>query len=104
MAVPAHDPRDYEFATNFGLPIQIVVSPGEGQDWDGVKAYTGPGVMVNSTYHASNIDLNGLPNGEAAKQVTDWITNLGFGRKQVHSMLDAVGCVLCNAVEDLLPV
>jgi leucyl-tRNA synthetase len=31
MAVPAHDQRDYDFATAFGLPIRLVVAPAEGE-------------------------------------------------------------------------
>ena len=27
MAVPAHDERDYEFASAFGLPIRTVIRP-----------------------------------------------------------------------------
>jgi leucyl-tRNA synthetase len=27
MAVPAHDQRDFEFATFYGLPIRVVVKP-----------------------------------------------------------------------------
>ena len=31
MAVPAHDERDFAFATKFGLPIRrVVAAPGDG--------------------------------------------------------------------------
>ena len=45
MAVPAHDTRDFEFATKFNLPIVQVVQPPEGADWHG---YVDDGIAVNS--------------------------------------------------------
>jgi leucyl-tRNA synthetase len=57
MAVPGHDQRDWEFATEFGLPIVEVIAGGDVSH----EAYTGDGPAVNSDY------LNGL-NVEAAKQ------------------------------------
>jgi leucyl-tRNA synthetase len=30
MAVPAHDQRDFEFATKYGLPVRVVVAPADG--------------------------------------------------------------------------
>ncbi|HZV58982.1 MAG TPA: class I tRNA ligase family protein, partial [Candidatus Eremiobacteraceae bacterium] len=31
MAVPAHDQRDFEFCRKYGLPVRVVVQPGESQ-------------------------------------------------------------------------
>ena len=48
MGVPAHDERDFAFASERGIPIPVVIAP---PDWDGNdldEAYTGPGKMVNS--------------------------------------------------------
>ena len=48
MVVPAHDQRDFEFASKFGMEIPVVISPPE---WDGSaldEAYTGEGPLVNS--------------------------------------------------------
>ena len=48
MAVPAHDERDFAFATRFGLPIIEVIAPPSGAQGTLAEAYTGDGVMVNS--------------------------------------------------------
>src|SRR5699024_7385765 len=55
MAVPAHDERDYEFATKYELPIVEVVSGGDVEK----EAYVGDGKHVNSDF------LNGLDTEEA---------------------------------------
>jgi leucyl-tRNA synthetase len=50
MAVPAHDQRDFEFARQHGIPVEVVIQP-ESEELDGetmTEAYDGPGVMVNS--------------------------------------------------------
>ena len=46
MAVPAHDERDYEFATKFGLPIKRVIKGAQGQD-DSLP-FVEDGTLVNS--------------------------------------------------------
>lgn len=49
MAVPAHDERDFEFASKFGIEIRQVIAPPTG--WDGTAAYTGKdGAMINSDF------------------------------------------------------
>ena len=55
MAVPAHDERDYEFASKFNLPINEVIAGGDIQK----EAYTGVGEHINSG------ELNGLDNETA---------------------------------------
>ncbi|MDD3141059.1 MAG: leucine--tRNA ligase, partial [Lachnospiraceae bacterium] len=47
MCVPAHDDRDFDFATKFGIPIIEVISE-DGACHDLKEAYTGSGTMVNS--------------------------------------------------------
>src|SRR5690625_2755863 len=46
MAVPAHDERDYDFATAFDLPIVEVVSGGDISK----EAYIGDGPHINSDF------------------------------------------------------
>ena len=60
---PAHDQRDYDFASKYGLPITPVVAP-EGAEPASLietSAYDGDGVLVNSQF------LDGL-SVEAAKE------------------------------------
>ena len=49
MAVPAHDQRDYEFATKYQLPIKQVIAPVNEQDCDiNQQAFTDKGLLINS--------------------------------------------------------
>ena len=82
MAVPGHDERDFEFATQFGLPIVRVVAPeGEGADSPLAEAYTGPGRLVNSGR------FDDLPADEAKGAVTDWLAGMGLGEKRINYRL-----------------
>ena len=48
MAVPAHDQRDYDFATKFKLPIRTVVKPADGSQPPAGRAFEGDGIAINS--------------------------------------------------------
>ena len=74
MAVPAHDERDYAFATKFDLPIKEVVEGGDISK----GAFAGDGVHVNSDF------LNGLHNEDAKAKMVDWLTEKGVGEKKVN--------------------
>ena len=73
MAVPAHDERDYEFATKFDLPIIEVVKGGDVSK----EAYTGDGEHVNSDF------LNGLNKDEAITKMIDWLEENEKGNREV---------------------
>ncbi|HLQ72839.1 MAG TPA: leucine--tRNA ligase [Bacillota bacterium] len=73
MAVPAHDERDYEFATTFDLPIIEVVEGGQIDK----EAYTGDGKHVNSDF------LNGLGEEEAITKMIDWLEDKGKGTREI---------------------
>jgi len=68
MAVPAHDERDYEFATKYDLPIKRVISGGEE------LPYTGEGELVDSAA------FTGLNNYEAKAKVIATFEEAGFGK------------------------
>jgi leucyl-tRNA synthetase len=66
MAVPAHDQRDFEFATKYSLNKRIVIQP-EGETLDAAtmkEAYTGAGKLVNSG------EFDGLDNETAKAKIT----------------------------------
>lgn len=75
MAVPAHDDRDHEFATAFGLPIVEVVSGGDVSE----AAFTGDGVAVNSA-NDDGLDINGLGVADAKAATIEWLEARGVGR------------------------
>jgi len=49
MGVPAHDERDFAFATNYNLPIKPVIQPvGSELELPLTKAYLDKGILINS--------------------------------------------------------
>lgn len=85
MAVPAHDERDFEFATQFKLPIVPVFDPegSEARDavLNGQQPWSGEGTCINSAN--SEISLNGLPVDEAKKKITQWLEKKGVGKATI---------------------
>ncbi len=71
MAVPAHDTRDFEFATKFKLDIIPVI---EGEE----LPYVGDGVHINSEF------LNGFGKEEAINKIIEWLEENNLGKKQVN--------------------
>ena len=66
MAVPAHDQRDYEFATKYQLPIRQVIAPVNDEDCDiSQQAYTDKGQLINSGAY-DGLDFNGAFDAIAA--------------------------------------
>ncbi|VAX38914.1 Leucyl-tRNA synthetase, partial [hydrothermal vent metagenome] len=87
MAVPAHDERDFEFATKFGLDIRVVVVPEGGALPTGQpsEALTAPGVNVNS--ENSEVSLDGLPTAEAKARIIAWLEEKQLGMRHVNYRL-----------------
>ncbi|NNK07890.1 MAG: leucine--tRNA ligase [Myxococcales bacterium] len=82
MAVPAHDERDFEFATMHGIPIVEVVSKtGTPSDASLKEAMVEQGVAVNSGKY------DGLPTAEFKKRVTADIEAAGHGTARVEYKL-----------------
>ena len=74
MAVPAHDERDFEFATKFQLPIREVVK----KEGSMPPCFSGEGVVVNSGF------LDGMGTAQAKQNIIAWLEEKGLGRGTVN--------------------
>jgi leucyl-tRNA synthetase len=82
MAVPAHDQRDWEFATQYGIPIRQVIEPvGDGEIDLARQAFTAYGRLVNSP------GFDGLASAEAFEAIADALAAKGLGRRKVNYRL-----------------
>jgi leucyl-tRNA synthetase len=118
FGVPAHDQRDFEFATKYQLPIRRVVSDGDKTDPDFTdsEAYSGPGTIVNSHF-LDGMDIEdakreviiraeagGWGKGTTVYRLRDW----GVSRQRYWGTpIPIVHCEQCGAVpvpRDQLPV
>lgn len=81
MAVPAHDQRDFEFATQYGLNIKQVINTPEGEMTNPTEAYTGEGELINSE------SFTGLKNTKAKKAIIYHFEQNSIGAKQVNFKL-----------------
>ncbi len=106
---PAHDQRDFEFATKYRLPIIPVVRPdGAGDDF-GVEteAYTGPGTIFQSDFldgleieaakaeAIARIEAAGQGEGKTIYRLRDW----GVSRQRYWGCpIPIVHCPSCGAV------
>lgn len=83
MAVPAHDQRDFEFATQFNIEIIPVVDPADDNiDIHNLKeAFVAEGNMINSEM------FTGMNNKEAIVKIIDYLEEKGIGKKSVNYRL-----------------
>ncbi len=118
MSVPAHDQRDYEFASAYGLQIKQVIKPADDSAAVDLNqaAFTDKGVLVNSG------QFDGLDFGAAFTAIADWLERRNKGRRTINFRLrdwgvsrqrywgcpiPIVNCPACGPVpvpEDQLPV
>jgi leucyl-tRNA synthetase len=85
MGVPAHDERDFEFASQNGIAIRTVVRP-EGVEWQTVEApwqpsYGEQGLTIDSG------DFTGLGFQAAVDAITAALEQRSLGRKRVQFRL-----------------
>jgi leucyl-tRNA synthetase len=117
MAVPAHDQRDFEFATQYKLPIKPVIRPKDGELHLPLEsAFVDYGVCINSGKYdgleyqqavdAIAADLNAKNLGE--KQVLFRLRDWGISRQRYWGCpIPIVHCPKCGDVgvpDEQLPV
>jgi leucyl-tRNA synthetase len=120
MAVPAHDERDYAFATKYGLSIRMVIASPTGAYSDVAapwqEAYAECGVCVNSSKYdgldyqaafdaiASDLAAKGLGAKRTQFRLRDW----GISRQRYWGCpIPIIHCDSCGDVpvpDDQLPV
>jgi leucyl-tRNA synthetase len=117
MAVPAHDDRDFEFATKYDLPIRQVIAPADSREVElPYVAKSDEAVLVNSG------EFSGLPAPEGEKAIVEWLGEQARGRPAISFRLrdwlisrqrywgapiPVIHCPQCGIVpvpEDELPV
>ena len=81
MAVPAHDERDFEFATKMGLEIKQVIKAKDSEETELPLTDVENGISVNSGF------LTGLDSKEAIKKATEYIEENKLGEKKVNYKL-----------------
>ncbi len=82
MCVPAHDDRDFEFATKFNIPIIQVIAKDGKEIENMTEAYTeAAGTIINSG------EWNGMESAVLKKEAPAMIEGLGFGRKTTNYKL-----------------
>ena len=85
MAVPAHDERDFAFATKYRLPIRMVIRSADDAyqtvvvPWN--PAYAEPGILVNSSTY------DGLAFQQAVDAIAQALETKGLGKKRVQYRL-----------------
>ncbi len=78
MAVPAHDERDFAFATKYKLPIEKVIENPNGET---VLPYCEDGIVINS------LEFDGLSGEEARSAIAKHLSKLSKGGTKINFRL-----------------
>jgi leucyl-tRNA synthetase len=85
MAVPAHDARDYAFASHFGIEKKVIIDPPSAWDFEKESYDEKEGKLIHSDF------LDGLEVKAAIKKVIAVIEERGLGKgKTNYRLRDAI--------------
>ncbi|HEV3023655.1 MAG TPA: leucine--tRNA ligase, partial [Pirellulales bacterium] len=87
MAVPAHDTRDFEFAVEYGLPIQAVVDPGDSAGMPRADVLAGKAAFTEHGLAIHSGPYDGLPTAEFKPKITADLAARGVAREAVNYKL-----------------
>ncbi|SHE36134.1 leucine--tRNA ligase [Clostridium fallax] len=79
MAVPAHDERDFAFATKYNLPIERVIKAKNNKETE--LPFCEYGIMINSG------EFDGLTSEEGRKKVAEKLASMNLGDEKVNFRL-----------------
>jgi leucyl-tRNA synthetase len=77
MGAPGEDQRDFEFATKYRIEILRVTAPAEGTEPPADRAFTDPGVTINSGF------ITAMPTGKAIEAICKYASDNEIGRSKV---------------------
>lgn len=81
MAVPAHDQRDYEFASKYGIDIKAVIRPMDSELDISKAAFVDHGILQNSA------DFDGQTSAQAIQAITQRLVELKLGEQRINYRL-----------------
>ncbi|MCK4855450.1 MAG: leucine--tRNA ligase, partial [Bacteroidales bacterium] len=90
MAVPSNDMRDFEFATEFNIPIKPILDPDEADEETRARVVKGEecweedGVFINSSSSFGGLDINGLRKQEGINKTIAWLEEKGLGTEMIN--------------------
>ncbi len=90
MAVPSNDMRDFEFATEFNIPIKPILDPDEADEETRARVVKGEecweedGLFINSSSSFGGLDINGLRKQDGINKTIDWLEEKGLGTEMIN--------------------
>lgn len=106
MGVPAHDNRDFAFATTYGLPIIEVVSP-DGHPHGTTACFSDEGILINSGVYSgmgsaegaarmvADLQADGLGSQQVSYKMRDWLISR---QRYWGAPIPIIHCPACGAV------
>jgi leucyl-tRNA synthetase len=90
MAVPAHDARDFDFASTFSLPVRCIMDPSTEDQvlrqnvLNGEACWAGDGTYVNSANPGTGLDINGLSKEQGIALTIQWLEQHHLGAEAIN--------------------